>query len=511
MTSTSSPRTAPQRSDLIALAAHEGLSSPVGAAAALFILMAYTEDNLMCPTKANASPALSVADIAERCRGIDRDPDVDRAWFDERASAWLSSIGVEDGLARDIARGMDAIGVATAARAYDLEPGELAEDSSTRGGAAPGRSLAERARRSILFEGSARVLPRGLSRLLARIARPVRDAAPERGRTDIALMALPDPAIAGEIASAAADAPCSMALFAADRAEALQCVAALCFGARGRVQAVVLGGSVAGAYSDHATGRFVPAPEGDFDAIISDGSFFEFAATERRQRLGNARGADDAAAELGRGFGLGDRDSWPLEVQTLLRSASLMRPDGRVIAFVSSRCHRQACAAARRSLVERNLVDAVVEFRDADARGRLASATLWVLRGDRAEGEPVLLAMLAGDGLRRIEEEAGSNLYRELDSGEPESGLIERIADIVAAKREIPHLSAPIAPRDILDTAACDLRYPSYERSVDVAEHLARDAGRLERLQADLMREHEGLAGDLESFRSAIDAVARDI
>lgn len=511
MTSTSSPRTAPQRSDLIALAAHEGLPSPVGAAAALFILMAYAEDNFICPALADAYPMLPVADFAERCRAIDRDPGAGRAWFDERTSAWLSSFGVEDGLARDIAQGMDALGVATAVRAFDLEPGELAEDSTTCGNAISERSLAERARRSILFGGSARALPRGLSRLLARIAHPAHGAALDRTRTDIALMALPNPAIAGEIASAAADAPCSIALFAQDRTEALQCVAALCFGARGRAQAVVLGGSVAGAYSDRATGRVVPAPEGDFDAIISDGSFFEFAATERRHRLGNTRDADGAAAELGRGYGLGDRDSWPLEVQTLLRSASLMSPDGRVIALVSSRCHRQACVAARRSLVERNLVDAVVEFRDADARGRLASATLWVLRGNRAEGEPVLLAMLAGDGLRRIEEEAGSDLYRELDSGEPESDLIERIADIVAAKREIPHLSAPIAPRDILATAACDLRYSSYERSVDVAEHLARDAGRLERLQADLMREHEGLAGELESFRAAIDAVARDI
>lgn len=228
MTSTSSPRTAPQRSDLIALAAHEGLSSPVGAAAALFILMAYAEDNFICPALADAYPMLPVADFAERCRAIDRDPSAGRAWFDERTSAWLSSIGVEDGLARDIA-----------------------------------------------------------------------------------LMALPNPAIAGEIASAAADAPCSMALFAADRAEALQFVAALCFGARGRVQAVVLGGSVAGAYIDRATGSVVPAPEGDFDAIISDESFFEFVATERRQRLKGTQSADadGAAAELGRGFGLGDRDS----------------------------------------------------------------------------------------------------------------------------------------------------------------------------------------------------------
>ena len=83
MTSTPSPRTEPRRSDLIALAAHEGLSSPVGAAAALFILMAYAEDNLMCPAQANASPALSVADIAERCRGIERGPDADRAWLIE--------------------------------------------------------------------------------------------------------------------------------------------------------------------------------------------------------------------------------------------------------------------------------------------------------------------------------------------------------------------------------------------------------------------------------------------
>ncbi len=152
-------------------------------------------------------------------------------------------------------------------------------------------------------------------------------------------------------------------------------------------------------------------------------------------------------------------------------------------------------------------MDAVVELRSGEPRGSLASSVLWVLDRRRPEGAPILLAQLAGGGLRRMEADAEHGLYAELASSEPASPLIDRIAGLVLSKSETPLLSSLIAPADALVSDACDLRYSSYERTVDMAGHLERDAGRFNELRAGLDQDYRELEQEIADFRRALDTL----
>lgn len=160
----------------------------------------------------------------------------------------------------------------------------------------------------------------------------------------------------------------------------------------------------------------------------------------------------------------------------------------------------------RTHLLERNLVDAVIEM-DAEAlKAHTYGNVLWLLRANRTEDEGVLLAQLSGDGFAAIDGEP--KFYESLAAPATASPAGAAILDLCINRNEIPLVSTRINRGRILADRECSLRFSSYADSVDLQKSLSQESDAWQAARSEMQSRAHELEERIRAFHAALDALA---
>lgn len=161
----------------------------------------------------------------------------------------------------------------------------------------------------------------------------------------------------------------------------------------------------------------------------------------------------------------------------------------------------------RAYLLERNLVDAVIEM-DAEALRAHTNGgnVIWILRANRAESENVLLAQLSGDGFAAFD--GAPKFYDSLNQPATPPPASEAILDLCINHSEIPLVSTLVSREQILADRECNLRFAAYADSVDLRKSLSQESDAWQAARVAMQSRARELEERIQTFRAALDALA---
>ncbi len=161
----------------------------------------------------------------------------------------------------------------------------------------------------------------------------------------------------------------------------------------------------------------------------------------------------------------------------------------------------------RTCLLERNLVDAVIEM-DAEALKAHTHGgnAIWFLRANRAENEKVLLAQLSGDGFVALE--GTPKFYESLSQPATALSAGGAILDLYVNHTEVPLVSTLVSRERILADRECNVRFSSYADSVDLRRDISQGSKAWQVARAEMQSRAQELEKRIQAFNAALDALA---
>lgn len=161
----------------------------------------------------------------------------------------------------------------------------------------------------------------------------------------------------------------------------------------------------------------------------------------------------------------------------------------------------------RTYLLERNLVDAVIEM-DAEALKAHTHGgnVMWLLRANRAENEKVLLAQLSGDGFVALD--GTPKFYESLSQPATALSASGVILDLCINHVEAPLVSTLVSRERILADRECNVRFSSYADSVDLRKDISQGSKAWQVACAEMQSRAQELEKRIQAFNAALDALA---
>lgn len=161
----------------------------------------------------------------------------------------------------------------------------------------------------------------------------------------------------------------------------------------------------------------------------------------------------------------------------------------------------------RTCLLERNLVDAVIEM-DAEALKAHTHGgnVMWLLRANRAENEKVLLAQLSGDGFVALD--GTPKFYESLNQPATALSASGAILDLYVNHTEVPLVSTLVSRERILADRECNVRFSSYADSVDLRRDISQGSKAWQAARAEMQSRAQELEKRIQAFNAALNALA---
>ena len=161
----------------------------------------------------------------------------------------------------------------------------------------------------------------------------------------------------------------------------------------------------------------------------------------------------------------------------------------------------------RTCLLERNLVDAVIEM-DAEVLKAHTHGgnVMWLLRANRAENEKVLLAQLSGDGFVALD--GTPKFYESLSQPATALSAGGAILDLYVNHTEVPLVSTLVSRERILADRECNVRFSSYADSVDLRRDISQGSKAWQAARAEMQSRAQELEKRIQAFNAALDALA---